>query len=495
MPVDPNVLNWIARIESGGNPNARTGSYKGLYQLSDQEFNDNGGGNIYDPADNRRAAENKFSRESESFRQQYGRDPSGFELYMVHQQGPGGFAAHTSNPDAPAWQNMLSTAEGRQKGAGWAKQAIWGNVPDDVKRQFPGGVDSLTSRQFMDLWKNKTSRFSGEDDPEVDPMSAYVAQRAGLTPPPDLGAFGPARGDGQQGLEHGLNGLAASLMSIYNPKGAAILLANAEGGKDHWGITTLPDGRVVQQNARDGSIRLLGNAPKQFKPPDLQSTTINGQPAVFNKTEGKYYDAQGNPITDFPSAGEKKQDEAFAKDNELWTSGGATDAAKAVTQLKDVAAKLRAAGGKKIFATGSNPNGAANLGEALGPTGPIAGMLPDVVNSFINPEALDLRGRVGEVIQRGARGVLGAQYTQKEGEQFFQNTYNPRLSPEKNADRIEALANQMEAAAQAKQAKAAHFGQTGTLKGYKGPEPDFANFGVIKDEETKAKKPIDAFFK
>jgi hypothetical protein len=201
----------------------------------------------------------------------------------------------------------------------------------------------------------------------------------------------------------------------------------------------------------------------------------------------------------FPTAGEKKQDEKFAADNELWTSGGATDAAKAITQLKDVAAKLRAAGDKKVFATRDNPNGANSIGDVLGPTGPITGMIPDVVNSFINPEALDLRGRVGEVIQRGARGVLGAQYTQKEGESFFQNTYNPRLSPQQNADRIEALANQMEAAAQAKQAKSLHFGQTGSLRGYKGPEPDFANFGVIKDAETsssnKQRRPLDAFFK
>ena len=31
---------------------------------------------------------------------------------------------------------MYSTAEGQRKGPGWAKLAIWGNVPNDLKAQF-----------------------------------------------------------------------------------------------------------------------------------------------------------------------------------------------------------------------------------------------------------------------------------------------------------------------------------------------------------------------
>ena len=159
--LPPGLLSTFSGIESGGNPSAQTGSYRGLFQLSPSEFNRYGGGNIYDAGDNSRAAAAKLSDETQMFRSSYGRDPTPAELYMIHQQGWGGYQAHTANPDAPAWQNMALTGEGRQKGQDWAKRAIWGNVPDDVKANYPGGVDSLTSRDFMELWRKKVARFSG----------------------------------------------------------------------------------------------------------------------------------------------------------------------------------------------------------------------------------------------------------------------------------------------------------------------------------------------
>ena len=161
--VNPKLLSTFVKIESGGNPQAVTGSYRGLFQLSEPEFNKYGGGNIYSAHDNAMAGAAKLKAESEQFAKQYGREPTALDLYMVHQQGPGGYAAHTSNPNAPAWQNMASTAEGRAKGEGWAKQAIWGNVPSDVRNKYPGGVDSLTSQQFMDIWRDKVARLSGDD--------------------------------------------------------------------------------------------------------------------------------------------------------------------------------------------------------------------------------------------------------------------------------------------------------------------------------------------
>ena len=160
------MLRSFMGIESGGNPYARTGSYKGLFQLSDSEFAKYGGGNVYDPEDNTRAAAAKLAAERDAFKAQYGREPTATDLYLTHQQGSGGYAAHTANPSAPAWQNMYSTAEGQQKGPEWAKKAIWGNVPEDVRHKYPGGVESMTSQQFMDLWRDKVKRFGGGGEME-----------------------------------------------------------------------------------------------------------------------------------------------------------------------------------------------------------------------------------------------------------------------------------------------------------------------------------------
>jgi hypothetical protein len=156
----PAILRAFAAIESGGNPRARTGSYFGVYQLSRSEFRKYGGhGNIFDLGENTQVAARKLRAEADAFSRQYGRGPTATELYMLHQQGIAGAARHMANPDAPAWQNMYLTPEGQKKGPAWARLAIWGNIPQDQRAQFPDGVDSVTSRQFMDLWDRKLARF------------------------------------------------------------------------------------------------------------------------------------------------------------------------------------------------------------------------------------------------------------------------------------------------------------------------------------------------
>jgi hypothetical protein len=171
--VDPGLLATFAKIESGGKPGAQTGSYKGLFQLSNTEFRKHGGeGNIFDPAANADAAAAKLKTEADQFQEKYGRPPSPIDLYMIHQQGEAGYDAHMAMPDAPAWQNMASTGEGREKGTRWAKQAIWGNIPDDVKAQFPGGVDSVTSADFVKIWQNKLDHF-GAPSAAATPKQEY----------------------------------------------------------------------------------------------------------------------------------------------------------------------------------------------------------------------------------------------------------------------------------------------------------------------------------
>lgn len=153
--INPKALSKIAQIESGNNPNARTGSYKGLFQLSDREFQKyNPGGNIMDGADNTVAATRKMAAEATAFEKKFGRSPTVLDSYMTHQQGEAGYAAHMRRPDAPAWQNMLSTGEGQRKGENWAKAAIWGNIPTKYKAQF-GSVNDVTSQDFVNIWAHR----------------------------------------------------------------------------------------------------------------------------------------------------------------------------------------------------------------------------------------------------------------------------------------------------------------------------------------------------
>ncbi len=173
--ISESTLRLFTRVESGGRADAQTGSFKGLLQLSDGEYEKHGGapGKIFDPEQNLAAGARKLKKETEDFKARTGRDASDLDLYMIHQQGTAGAAAHYKRPDEAAWKNMASTGEGRKKGAAWAKQAIWGNIPDDMKKQFPGGVESVTSRQFVGVWYEKLERMGGET-PTPAPSAAVM---------------------------------------------------------------------------------------------------------------------------------------------------------------------------------------------------------------------------------------------------------------------------------------------------------------------------------
>jgi hypothetical protein len=152
--MNPKELAAMVSIESGGDPGASTGSYHGLLQLSKEEFAQHGGTDIFDAEQNLRAGAAIIKEKAQRFTREFGHAPSVSELYLMHQQGEAGLRAHEKNPDLPAWQNMYSTSEGQNKGEGWAKKAIWGNVPTDMRAQF-GSVDNISSREFMAVWTSK----------------------------------------------------------------------------------------------------------------------------------------------------------------------------------------------------------------------------------------------------------------------------------------------------------------------------------------------------
>jgi hypothetical protein len=182
MSLLDDYLPRYIQIESGGNPNAQTGSYSGLLQMGPDEIAKYGGNGL-------EQGKQMYADRAAWFENKFGRPPTPTELYLTNQQGEGGVAAHIGNPDAPAWQNMYSTAEGQRRGEAWAKKAIWGNVPDDVKANYPGGVDSLTSQQFMNLWQNKVERTSPQQ-----PFGGPPAQPQRPLPPQPLDLAAPQTG-------------------------------------------------------------------------------------------------------------------------------------------------------------------------------------------------------------------------------------------------------------------------------------------------------------
>ena len=158
LGLDFTFMKTVAKIESGFNPKQRTGSYIGLFQISNYEFEKFGSGDIRDPRDNTVAAALKIMTEAILFETYTHRKPTLNDLYLIHQQGVDGAAEHVRHPDRLAWQSMCATDEGKEKGEKWCKRAIWGNTLPAIKRALKN-VNNVTSGAFVTMWQQRVSHF------------------------------------------------------------------------------------------------------------------------------------------------------------------------------------------------------------------------------------------------------------------------------------------------------------------------------------------------
>jgi hypothetical protein len=154
--LDFTFMKAVAKIESGFDPNQRTGSYIGLFQLSNYEFSKFGSGKILDARDNAVAAAYKFITEGVLFEWMTHKKPTLSDLYLIHQQGWEGAAEHIRKPDRIAWKSMCATSEGMEKGERWCKRAIWRNTLPAVKHAWKS-VDNLTSGAFVGMWRDRVA--------------------------------------------------------------------------------------------------------------------------------------------------------------------------------------------------------------------------------------------------------------------------------------------------------------------------------------------------
>jgi len=130
-----------------------------------------------------------------------------------------------------------------------------------------------------------------------------------------------------------------------------------------------------------------------------------------------------------------------------WNIGGAGDAVKQLDQLGDVA---------DILESGENISGW------------VIGNMPDWMLSGLNPQAMDAKELVQEVVQRSLRDTLGSQFTEREGEMLLARAYNPRLEERYNAARLRRLTTMIESRAQQLNSLNEYMQRNGTSAGWDG---------------------------
>lgn len=184
--------------------------------------------------------------------------------------------------------------------------------------------------------------------------------------------------------------------------------------------------------------------------------------------------AAGNPATgNFTqpvTPGQEQIDKAYAPEYVQWTQGGGADMANQIATIEGIADRLG--------------SGTENL------TGPGVGSQPDWLGAWTTPNAVSAREDVESVVQRNLRVLLGAQFTQAEGDRLIARAYNPRLPEKENAIRLRRLAKGMRAAAEARADQAAYYEANGTLVGWQGKvwtPSDFEN--LIEDGPPDSPEP------
>lgn len=156
---------------------------------------------------------------------------------------------------------------------------------------------------------------------------------------------------------------------------------------------------------------------------------------------------KSNPQTK-PTIGQQTLDREFAKDYNDWRTGGKADFEE----------------NKQIFeeAIGALESGNVSTGTLAG----VGARTPGV-----RTETRELETRVRKALNSMLRATLGAQFTEKEGEKIFQQTFDPFASPDENVKNMRTELNKIQKRAQALEQQGQVFEEQGTLKGFQASQP------------------------
>ena len=157
----------MAIIESGGDPSAKNdnSSAGGLFQQIDSNAAAYGVADRFDPMQSTEGAVAFAQDNTVYLAGKLGREPTGGELYLAHQQGPAGAARLLSNPDTLAVDIV-------------GEEAV----------KLNGGTADMTAQEFANIWINKYDRIAKGG---IGPAGAPVSVTKGDTLSLPLGSASP----------------------------------------------------------------------------------------------------------------------------------------------------------------------------------------------------------------------------------------------------------------------------------------------------------------
>jgi hypothetical protein len=101
-------------------------------------------------------------------------------------------------------------------------------------------------------------------------------------------------------------------------------------------------------------------------------------------------------------------------------------------------------------------------------TGPVTGGMPFALRVLFNPDSVGIEDDIKSIIYQSLRATLGAQFTQREGENLVQASFNKYLDEEINIKRLERLRTETVNGLETKVSMYNHLKEKGTLKTWEG---------------------------
>lgn len=141
--LDADTMLRIASVESEFNPNAYNESgASGVFQFIPKTWGSYGGGASPFDAEANIDAGMRLARDNRDYlRKKLGREPTGGEIYLAHQQGAGGAINLLSNASRPASQVVKAS-----------------HIAQNLPAERRGEAGSITAGDFAALWSDKLAK-------------------------------------------------------------------------------------------------------------------------------------------------------------------------------------------------------------------------------------------------------------------------------------------------------------------------------------------------
>jgi len=211
-----------------------------------------------------------------------------------------------------------------------------------------------------------------------------------------------------------------------------------------------PAGRKASgQEADTNRTTTLTPIEARGKTADANRTTALTPLEVREKTASAAGKERENELPNL-TPGQKATDEAFGKDYAAWTAGGGEQGLRnKLKRIADLQAELRSAGSPGTL------------------SGFFVGRAPTGVRQAVNERSMTLESDARSLVTATLRQILGAAFTEKEGERIFNQSFDPKLSEEANAHNLQRILGENLTNAAARVAATSYYEKNGTLQGFK----------------------------